>query len=406
LKSFLFLLLFGLSITLPSFAAPVDASNWSSVLEDAKGETVYFNAWGGDENINAYIQWAGTELEKKYDVKVVHVKLNDTAAAISKILLEKTVGHDENGSIDMVWVNGENFASLKQKNLLLGDTWAEKLPNWKYVDFKGKPTVRTDFTLPVDGQEAPWGMAKMVFFYDNAKTKISDMPKSVAELLKWTEKNPGRFSYPIPPDFVGTSFLKQILLETIKDKEKLLHPVVEAEFVTVTTPLFYYLDQLNHNLWRGGKSFPQSYPDMKRLMGDDELDIIFSFNPADASAAIRAAELPSSVRSFIFTNGTLGNTHFVAIPYNAKAKAGALVLANFLMSPEAQAHKQDPDVWGDPTVLNMKALSKDEKAAFDKLNLGLATLKPDELGPSLNEPHPSWVGRIEKEWKRRYGTAQ
>jgi putative thiamine transport system substrate-binding protein len=158
-------------------------------------------------------------------------------------------------------------------------------------------------------------------------------------------------------------------------------------------------------LWRGGKAFPQNYPAMKQLLADSEVDIIFAFNPSEASSAIAAGELPDTVRSFTFPGGTLANTHFVAIPYNAAAKAGALVLANFLISPEAQARKQDPKVWGDPTVLALDKLPADGQAAFAALELGVATLKPDELGPALDEPHPTWMDRIEMEWKRRYGAA-
>ena len=230
------------------------------------------------------------------------------------------------------------------------------------------------------------------------------MPKSSAELLAWAEKNPGRFSYPMPPDFIGTSFLKQVLSETIADKSKLLAPVKEEEFADGIQAAVRLSRQAQPDCSGAqGKAYPQNYPDMKRLMADGELDITFAFNPADASAAIAAGELPDTVRSFTFPGGTLGNTHFVAIPYNANAKAGALVLADFLISPEAQAHKQDPKVWGDPTVLNIAALSADEKAAFDSLDLGIATLKPDQLGPALDEPHPSWMVRVETEWKRRYG---
>ena len=54
--------------------------------------------------------------------------------------------------------------------------------------------------------------------------------------------------------------------------------------------------------------------------------------------------------------GTIGNTHFVAIPYNSSAKEGAQVVANFLLSPEAQARKLDPTVWGDPTVLGLSLI--------------------------------------------------
>ncbi len=184
-----------------------------------------------------------------------------------------------------------------------------------------------------------------------------------------------------------------------------MKPVDEASFEQVTAPVFAYLDELNPLLWRGGKTYPQNYPAMKQLLADGEVDIIFAFNPSEASSAIAAGELPDTVRSFTFPGGTLANTHFVAIPYNAAAKAGALVLADFLISPEAQARKQDPKVWGDPTVLAIGKLPAADKARFDALDLGIATLKPDELGPALDEPHPSWMERLETEWKRRYGAA-
>ncbi len=144
---------------------------------------------------------------------------------------------------------------------------------------------------------------------------------------------------------------------------------------------------------------------MKQKLADGELGIIFAFNPSEASAAIAAGQLPDTVRSFSFSGGTLGNTHFVAIPFNAKAKAGALVLANFLISPEAQLRKQDPEYWGDPTVLSAAKLPANYRKKFARLKLGVATLSPEELGPVIPEPDASWTTRIEQEWKRRYGVA-
>ncbi|MDP3898338.1 MAG: ABC transporter substrate-binding protein [Mesorhizobium sp.] len=394
-----------LALTGAATAAGPDPAKWESVLADAKGETVYWNAWGGAENINAYVEWAGAEIERRYGVKLVHVKLDDTAKAVGTVVAEKAAGKDAGGTVDLIWINGENFASMKSQGLLLSPGWAESLPNWKYVDIENKPTIRTDFTIPVEGQESPWGMAKLVFFHDSARTEPASMPKSSAELLAWARANPGRFSYPQPPDFIGSSFLKQVLSETVADRSLLLKPVDEASFTDITAPTFALLDELNPLLWRGGKAYPQNYPAMKQLLADSEVDIIFAFNPSEASSAIAAGELPDTVRSFTFPGGTLSNTHFVAIPYNANAKAGALVLADFLISPEAQARKQDPAVWGDPTVLGIAKLPAEDQARFASLDLGVATLGPDELGPALDEPHPSWMERIETEWKRRYGAA-
>ena len=87
-----------------------------------------------------------------------------------------------------------------------------------------------------------------------------------------------------------------------------------------------------------------------------------AFNPADASAAISAGRLPETVRTFVLEDGTIGNTHFVAIPFNAAHAAGAMVVADFLLSPEAQARKQDPRVWGDGTVLDLAALAPEDRA--------------------------------------------
>ncbi len=390
-----------LAATAPS--AAVDLSNWKAVEDAARGQTVYFNAWGGAQNINDYIAWAGGILQERHGVTVVHVKLEDTASAVAKVVAEKAAGKIEGGSIDMIWINGENFASMKRQQLLLSPGWADKLPNWQYVDHESKPTITVDFTVPVEGLESPWGMAKMVFFHDTARGL--EMPDSFSGLVDWAKKHPGRFTYPSPPDFIGSSFLKQALSETVADPSVLLLPVNEANFSQVTEPFFAKLDELHPNLWRAGRTFPKNKEALRQLLSDNEIDIALAFSPAEASNAIANGELPDTVRSFVFSGGTLGNTHFLTVPFNATAKEGALLLANFLASPEAQLRKQDPKIWGDPTVLSMEKLAAPERAAFEALDLGVATLKPGELGATLNEPHATWMSRIEEEWVRRYGVA-
>ena len=100
-------------------------------------------------------------------------------------------------------------------------------------------------------------------------------------------------------------------------------------------------------------------------MGDGELSLAFTFNPLEPAAAVADYQLPPTTRSYVLDNGTLGNVHFVASPFNASHKAGALVLANFLLSPEAQARKQDIEVWGDATVLAYGALQWDDAAGVE-----------------------------------------
>ena len=380
----------------------VDPADWTDVLAKAKGQTVYFHAWGGEPRINAYIAWAGEQLQQRHGITVEQVKVDDTANVVARIVAEKAAGQESGGAVDLVWINGENFVSLKKAGLLMSPGWAMKLPNWPLVDVENKPAVVTDFTEPTDGQESPWGMAKLVFMHDTAT--LAEPPKTLAALAEHVKAHPGRFTYPQPPNFHGSTFLKQVLATTIADPGKLSRPVDPASFEADVAPLFAYLDALHPNMWRQGRAFPQNQQTLRQLLADGEIDIAFTFNPAGASAAIAAGELPDTVRTFVLDGGTIGNAHFLAIPFNANAKAGALVLADFLLSPEAQARKQDPAIWGDPTVLAVGRLAAADHERFAALDLGIATLSPEELGPVIEEPHASWMVELERAWTARYAS--
>ncbi len=373
---------------------------WPEVVERARGQTAYWNAWGGDERINAYLAWVGGRVWDDYGITLRHVKLADTAEAVSRVLAEKAAGREQGGSIDLIWINGENFATMKKNGLLYGP-FTEQLPNYRLVDFDAKPTTLIDFTVPVEGLEAPWGMAKINFIYDSAR--VQEIPRSIPDFVAWAEAHPGRFTYPAPPDFVGSTFLKQALVELTPDRDILQAPVTDDQQLTeVTAPLWRFLDDLAPHLWRGGKNYPASGPAQRQLLDDGEVDMTISFYPTEAASLVANDLLPESARSFVLQGGTIGNTHFVAIPFNASAKEAAMVVANFLMSPEAQAHKQNIEVWGDQTVLSLDKLSPEDRRRFDALPRGAASLPPDALGPTLLEPHPSWMTRIEAEWRKRY----
>ncbi len=385
-------------------AAPdPDPADWEAVRAEAEGQTVHFHAWGGDPRRNAFIAWVGGRVAEDHGIELVHVKLSDTAEAVSRVVAERAAGRDAGGAVDLIWINGPNFASMKAQGLLFGP-FAEALPNWRFVDVAGKPTVVNDFTVPTEGFEAPWGMAQIVFYHDAAR--LPEPPRSIAALADWAAANPGRFSYPQPPDFLGLTFLKQALHALTPDPALLQAPASDALYAEATAPLWAWLDRLTPNLWRGGRAYPANTGHLKQLMADGEIDIAFSFNQSEASAAIANAELPDTVRSFVLEGGTIGNANFVAIPYNAASAAGAMVVADFLMSPEAQLRAQDPAVLGSFTVLDLDLLEAADRAAFEALDLGVATLGPEALGPALPEPHPSWMERLSRDWISRFGVSQ
>ncbi len=380
--------------------AGAQSGAWATILEKAKGGEIRFNAWGGDQRINDYIAWAGAQLRSGFGIELIHVKLADTADAVSRILAEKAASQDEGGSVDLIWINGENFAALKSAGLLFGP-FTDALPNMGLVDALNRPTMRMDFSVPTEGLEAPWGRAQLVFFHDRAR--LAEPPRSMAALRDWLKADPGRFTYPAPPDFLGTTFLKQALYETASDPARLLTQAgPDAGMQTET--LWAYLEALHPDLWRGGAGFPKTSAEARNLVADSETDLYFAFNPADASSAIAQGLLPDTIRPISWNAGTIGNTHFLAIPYNATAPEAAMVAVDFLLSPEAQARKENADLWGDPSVLSMARLSAPQRQLFETLPRGIATPAPGQLGEPLPEPHPSWVAIIEREWKQLFAS--
>jgi len=373
--------------------------DWQSIEEQARGETVYFSAWGGEPRINSYLNWASEQLRQRYDIILQHVKVADTGEAVARIVAERQAGNDTNGSVDLLWINGENFAALKENDLLFGP-WAEAQPNFKLVNAQRYPEMREDFTVATEGLESPWTRSQLIFYYDSQW--LDSPPASIPEILDWAARNPGEFTYPKPPAFLGTTFLKQALLELTDRDPALYAPVVDHEFERLTDILWQYLDALHPHLLRSGRYFPSTAAALRRLMGDGETSLALAFNPNEAWLSVRSGELPDSVRSYVLSGGTIGNVSFLAIPYNAQHKAGAMVASNFLLSIEAQARASDPDGMGSTTVLSLSDLDARDRNRFAQFEAGAAVVSPTELGKQLAEPHPSWTPALERAWIQRY----
>ena len=388
------LLLAALSLTVSA-----QSLDWNDIVGKARGQTVNFNAWAGDEMSNAFIQWAAGEVGRRYGVTLVHVKLKDTAEAVTRVVAEKAAGRNTGGTVDLIWINGPNFLAMKQQALLFGP-FTQALPSYDRVD---TTTIRSnviDFTIPVEGMESPWRRAQIVFVYDGKR--VRDPPKSVAELLEWAKKNPGRLTHPSVRNFLGATFLKQALWELAPDPAALQRPATDDNFAAVTAPMWAWYDALRPNLWRQGRQLPENGPAQRQLLNDGEIDMMVSFNPAEAAVSVNAGLLPDSVRTTVFARGTIGNTSFVAIPYNAAHKEGAMVVADFLLEPATQAHAQDYRQMGNFSVLDFAKLSPNEKRRFDELPKSPALPTNADLGTTVLEPHPSWMTRIANEWEKRY----
>ncbi|EGR2696895.1 ABC transporter substrate-binding protein [Vibrio parahaemolyticus] len=367
-----------------SFADSSATSEWQKIEQQADGQTVYFHAWGGSQEINRYIQWAGKELKSRYNVTLNHVKVTDISETTTRLIAEKAAGKNSGGSVDMVWINGENFKSMKDNQLLFGP-FVEGLPSWHYVD-KSLP-IDVDFSEPTEGLEAPWGVGQLVFIHD--EQTLHNPPRSFAEMLSYAKAFPNRLTYPRPPEFHGTSFIKALLIELTNNDPALQKPVTGETFEQITQPLWAYLDEFHKVAWRGGKQFPGGTAETLQLLDDGQIDLAITFNPNAVFSAQSSGNLAESTKAYAMDAGALSNIHFLAIPWNANASAGAQVAINFLLSPEAQSRKGNLNIWGDPSVLSSQYLT--------------GSAKNTQQFKSIAEPHPSWQSALEKEWLKRYG---
>jgi putative spermidine/putrescine transport system substrate-binding protein len=221
----------------------------------------------------------------------------------------------------------------------------------------------------------------------------------VGDLLAWIRQNPGRFTYPAPPDFTGSVFVRHVFYHVAGDVNSWQGKFTEQNFETAANKTYQVLTDLAPNLWRQGQTYPQSPVQLHQLLADGEVDFAMSYHPGKASEMIHDGLYPDTVRTFVFKEGTISNTHFVAIPFNASDKEGAMVVANFLISPEAQLQKANIEVWGDMPAIDIGRLDPDWQEKFKNLPRGIATLSDKELqSHQLPEPPSKILIRLEKGW--------
>lgn len=367
---------------------------WEDILQKAHGTTVTFYMYGGMANVNRWIDgYVAETVKKRFDITLERVPM-DAAVFVNKLLTEKAAGRDK-GSIDLLWINGENFRNARKADLLYGPVTA-MLPNFNaYAD---KMESATDFGFPVNGYEAPYGRAQFVMEYDQARTP--EPPMNIAALREWVMAHPGRFTYPQPPDFTGSAFVRQIFYAVTGGYKQYMNGFDQALYDAKAPLLWQYLNDIEPYLWQKGQTYPKDPGALELLFTRGEVDLMMAYHPTHAQSQILDGTYPSSVRTFVMRDGSIYNTHFTAIPANAPNVYGAMVVMDFLMSPDAQLSKFEPENWGDFPAISLTHLSPEQAKRFTGVDLGVATLSPDVLRSVAVPEIPSeWLEALEQGWQ-------
>jgi len=351
---------------------------WKGVLDQARGQTVRFWMYGGDERVNAYVDDEIGPALDRLGVRLRRVPVSDTADAVRRVVAERRAGRTAGGGVDLLWINGENFASGKQAGLWLRD-WSRALPNSRrFVDWDD-PSIARDFGVAVDGQESPWQRATFVYAHD--RSRVKQPPRSFDALLAYAKAHPGRVTYPAPPDFTGSAFVRQVVAD-------------KGEYGA-----FAYLRELNPYLYRAGEVFPKSQAELEQLFGDGLVDFAMAYDANFVNAAVRKGMFAPTARPFLVGSGALTNASYVTIPANAAHVAGAKVLANVLLEPRLQARKAEPAVLGNPTVLDVSRLGS-RRGLFSRDADDRSPYLLTSLGAPVGEFAAADVAPLEQRWRR------
>ncbi len=375
--------------------------SWEEIVAAADGGTVNWFMWGGSDSINAYVsEWVGNNVKEKYNITLNRVGINDTVEAVNTVLGETEAGVTDAGSVDMIWINGENFRTMKQGDLLFCG-YMDKMPNNQFINWDDG-AIAYDFGTAVDGCEVPWGRAQVAVGYNTAN--ISDPPRTIPALMDWIKDNPGRFTYPAPPDFTGSVFVRHVFYHAAGGVENLLVDFDQALYDEVSAKAWEMLNDIEPSLWREGSTYPNDSAALTQLFANQEVDFTVTYQPTSMGLNVINGTFPETVSSYALDDGTIGNVHYVAIPHNSPNAAAAVVLANYLISPEAQFQKAQPDVWGVTTALNPAAIPAEWSEKFNSIPRHEAVVSQDELAErSLPELTGDWITAIEKGWIENVG---
>ena len=391
--------------------------DWADVQARAKEEgeiNLYY--WGGSDKINIWMDSIAVPALAAEGVKLNPVRITGTKDAVDLVLAEKGAGKGlGEGSVDAIWVNGENFATLKRQDALMG-AFADKLPNstnieWNPEDPRALLNLR-DFGVETNASEMPWSGQQYVCAVNTSRVS-GDAPSTFAGMMDYLKANPGKFTYVKPPHFIGNTFVQAALYAHNPDGngavpfQASISEMGAAELARLITPGMEYLKALEpHLLGAGGTArYPEDPKALDGLFLNGEIDFSCQFGLYGVATGLRDGTYPEGAEQFVFPEGNMiKNKNYLVIPGNAPNPAAAMVMANYMASVDSQATKLE--IAGMPPGIDPWTLSAADSAKLDAASPGLvgvtqadldANTAPDTNATLVDVIEATWLEYIERD---------
>ena len=294
------------------------------------------------------------------------------------------------GQIDLIWINGKNFATLANASLLYGP-YTSALPNAAFYNLQS-PLFSRDFGTPTAGLEMPYNAAQIALVYN--PQLVPNPPTNFSGLLTWIQAHPGLFAWPIPTeanDYTAAALMRMMVATTCTYGTYATSSQLAAQLMTLpafadcTTQLWAKFNALAPSLYGYDSNSslvrpPKGMGEVDELFSNGTVAWSWSYNPLYAAAKVSTGEWAAGrVRSTVL-DGSVRNANFVTIPRNAPSLAAALVVANEIASPAQVYARAKPSGWGALPAMNPAKLP----TSWSDLIGDLSSVKSD-LTPSLAE---------------------
>jgi putative spermidine/putrescine transport system substrate-binding protein len=385
---------------------------WEDVRARASEEgTVNLYYWGGSDPLNIWMDQIVAPGLAELGVTLNPVRITGTKDAIDLVLAEMGSGKGlGQGSVDAIWLNGENFATLKRQDALFG-AFADKLPNsenieWNAEDPRSLLNLR-DFGVATEMSEVPWSGEQYVCAVNTDRLDRADAPSTFAELKAYLEANPGKFTYVKPPHYLGNTFVQAAIYAHNPDGtgavpfQQSVDAVGSEELARLIMPGLEYLKSLDPLLLgaqSGNARYAEDNAALDGLFLNGEIDMACKFGLYAVATGLSNGTYPEGAEAFVFPEGNMiKNKNYLAIPANAPNPAAALVMADYMTSVDAQVSKLK--FTGMPPGVDPWKLSEEDAQALTEASPGLIGVTQEELDANTApDTNATLVDVIEASW--------
>lgn len=189
---------------------------------------------------------------------------------------------------------------------------------------------------PEDPIRLPYRGSQVLIAYDSAK--VATAPKTFADIVAFAKANPGRFTYGRPDKGgSGSNFVIRAIHEgNGRDPGAFTKDNFEPALAETMLQKGWDILKDLHPFTFGEGTYPAGNTPALQLLAQGAVDMIPAWSD-QALQAIGQGVLPETVKVVQLQDLALcGGFAYSAIPTNATDLQGALLLANFMLTPEMQ----------------------------------------------------------------------